>query len=262
MWFEVLMDDFKRALFISSKYKGVFIPIFLKLAMYLILVVVIGIGIVISIASGIFAGVSKEEALKVILRFLVPTGFFLILGYVIYMILWSLIEVGSINLYYAAIIDEKPGKEHFFKGIKTYLGKVLSGKLLIHFVVLIVSPIWLALFILYFILVGIPTAGWGVVFLAVGIGAFFASWTIAIVHDDLGPIDGIKASFRLAKNHFKPLFIIILAVSMVTQYAVNLFGPIGLLLGGWFIGGILRTYFKIVIYLTYLMYSSKKEIST
>lgn len=258
MWFDTLMDDLKRALIVANQYKGVFVPVFLKLAMHLIIGMIVVIGVITTITSGIFAGVNEVNAFEIALSFLVPIIVFLILGYIIYMVLWSLIEVGSINLYHAAINDEKPSKEHFFEGIKHYLGRVFGGKLLIHLVIMITAPVWMVLFVLFLILIGIPTAGWGAVFLSVAVGAFFASWTIAIVHDDLGVIDGIKASFRLAKNHFKTMFIIMLSISMVTQYAITLFGPIGIIIGGWFIGGVLSTYFKIAVYLTYMRYDNEE----
>lgn len=252
MWFDDLMNDFKQALAVTSQHKGVFVPILLKFVMHVIVGVLIVIGIFTTITSGVLASVNEADILDTVFSILTTASIFLIVSYLIYLVLWALIEVGSINLYRAAINDEKPSKDHFFEGIRTYLGKVFAGKLLIHFIFLVTSPIWMVLFVIYLIVIGIPTAGWGVLLLTVTIGAYFASWTIAIVHDDLDVVGGIIASFRLAKNHYKTLFLIMLSTTMITQYAITLLGPLGLVLGGWLIGGVLRTYFKIVIYLTYI----------
>ena len=259
MWFDLLMDDLKAALEISDKYHGVFVPVFLKLLMGLILGTFFVMGIGISVISGIFAEISEVGGFKVLLSFFTPLVLLIILGYIIYLILWALIEVGSINLYFAAMNDEKPTRAHFFNGIRKYLNKVFAGKLLIHFLVLVLSPLWLVMFVIYAIVIGIPTAGWGILFLAVAIGAYFATWTIAIVHDDLGVMAGIGASFRLARRHFKPMFIIILSLTMISNYAVWILGPVGFVFLGWLIGGIVKTFFRIGLYKTYLRYREERE---
>jgi len=173
----------------------------------------------------------------------------------LYVVLWGFIEVGSISLYRAALKDEKPTKAHFMDGIKSYFTKVLSGKLLIHLIILILSPILVLLFFIYFVVIGIPSAGWGLVFLSTTIGVLFATWTIAIVSDDYGAIEAIKKSFEFGKSNFKIMFITILSMTMISSYAMMLFGPLGFLLAGWFIGGVVSTYFRIIIYMTYLDHS-------
>jgi len=254
MWFDLLMDDCKASLELSHKYKGVFVPVFLKLILTMIMGTFVIISVITSVASGVFSGLHGSEGLGLFMQIIAPFGFFLIAGYILYLILWALIEVGSINLYRAALSDEKPSKIHFFSGIKDYLKKVAAGKMLIHFLCLILSPLLLAFFVLYAVIIGIPTAGWGVIFLTVGVSAYFATWTIAIVNDDLGILEGFGTSFKLAKRHFKPLFVIMLALTMISQYAAWLVGPLGFVFAGWFLGGIVKIYFRIVTYKTYLRY--------
>jgi len=258
MWFDSIMDDFKNALFIVNKHKGVFVPIFLRLIMHIVIGIILVVGTIITITSGIFAGISEAETFELIMRIAVPASLVILMSYIIYIVLWGLIEVGSINLFRAAINDETPTKNHFFIGIKKYLKHVFTGKLLIHFLMMITSPIWLLLYGLYFIFVGIPTGGWGLLFFAIVISSYFATWTIAIVHNDLGPIKAIKQSFSIARHHFKPLFLILLTTVMMTQYAIALFGPVGMILAGWFLGGVFRTYFNVVIYLTYIRFTDKE----
>jgi hypothetical protein len=253
MWFDSLMDDFKASLQLSSSYKGVFVPVFLKLLMFFAMGVFIAVGAGVVVLWGIFI---SEMSVAYVVRSII---FMMVLGYILFVVLWSLIEVGSINLYRVAISGEKPCKEHFFSGIRGYMKKVFAGKLLIHFLFLILSPIWIVLFLIYAFIIGIPTAGWGIVFLMIVVGMYFATWTIAIVHDDLGVGKGLGASFRLARSHFKPMFILVLTMYMVGQYAVSILGPVGFAVAGWFIGGVVKTYFRIILYKTYIRYGKTSD---
>ncbi len=259
MWFDNLMDDFKRSLLLINKFRGVFVPVFLRLAMHIIVGLVILAGVITTIASGVFSGLAEEEFVRVIFGILAPISITIVLTYIVYIVLWSLIEVGSISLYGAAIRDEKPNKEHFMHGVKKYLGKVFSGKLLLHFLAVVSTPIWFFIFLVYLIIVGIPTGGWGAIFLGAWIGALFLAWTTAIVHDDLGAIEGFKAGFRLARKHMKPLFLISLGSFFLVGYFSMILGPIAFFFAGWLFGGIVRTFFKVTVYLTYIRYSDSDQ---
>ncbi|SHI37961.1 hypothetical protein SAMN02745751_00187 [Dethiosulfatibacter aminovorans DSM 17477] len=259
MWFDFLMDDGKAVFELSRQYKGVFVPVFLKLIMTLIIGVYAVISIGITAISGALSGIGSARDIEVIISILAPMFIFLVFGYIIFMIFWALIEVGSINLYRAAINGEKPTREHFLTGIKRYMMRVFGGKLFIHFLVLILSPLLIIFFVIYAVILGIPTAGWAVVFLTVVIGAYFATWTIAIVNDDLGVFKGLGASFRLAKRHFKPMFILVLSMMMVVRYSSWILGPLAFVFLGWFLGGVVRTFFRIVLYKTYLRYEEKVQ---
>lgn len=258
MWFNDLMDDLKKAFLISTKYRQVFIPIFLKLAMNIVVALVIIVGGLASVFSGTFASIYGTEPVNVAISIITSMSMFLLVGYILYMILYSFIEVGSINLYRVAISGRKPEKSDFLDVIKSYIGKVISGKLLIHFIALILSPIIIILYLMYLILIGTLTGGWGLVFLGVIIDMYFAMWTIAIVNDDLGVKSAISKSFSFAKEHFNVMFILILSTHMIAQYSISVLGPLGILLLSWFIGGVIRTYFKITTYITYLRYESSQ----
>ncbi len=254
MWFDNLMDDLKETLFVSHKYQGVFFPVFLKLIMGLILGVFTVVSIFGTVFSGVFTSMNDFEASDIFLSIAGPIGLFLIIGYALFMLLWALIEVGSINLFGAALRDERPTKAVFMNGIKSYLGRVIGGELLIHFLCLVLSPLLIIVFAIYAVFIGIPTAGWGIVFLLAVINAYFASWTIALVHENMGVLDALGTSFRLARNHLKPIILLVISSTMISQYAVWLLGPLGYVFGGWFIGGLVRIFFNIAIYKTYLRY--------
>ncbi|MGB3366599.1 MAG: hypothetical protein WBA54_03845 [Acidaminobacteraceae bacterium] len=256
MWFNNLMDDLRKAFLVSNEYRGIFVPIFLKLAMNIVVGIVIVVGVITSIAAGSFAGIAGANPIEVAIGIIGPTALFILTGYVLYIVLYSLIEVGSINLYKVALSGQKPVKADFTDVIKSYIGKVISGKLLIHFLVVILSPIIIILYLIYVVLIGTLTGGWALILLSVIIDMYFATWTIAIVNDGLGVSSAIGKSFRFAKAHHKAMFILILSLVMVTQYAVTIFGPLGAVFLGWFIGGVLRTYFKMGVYITYLRYEN------
>lgn len=256
MWFNNLMDDLKKAFLVSDEYRGIFVPVFLKLAMNVVVGLVVFAGIITSIITGSFAGVKGAEPIEVALGIIAPSLLFLLIGYILYLILSSLIEVGSINLYRVALSGVKPNKSDFTDVIKSYIGKVISGKLLIHFLSLILLPVIIVLYLIYALLIGTLTGGWALIFLSVIINMYFATWTIAIVNDNLGATSSIKRSFKFAKVHFKTMFVLILSSLMIIQYCVTILGPFGAIFVGWFIGGVLRTYFKLATYITYLRYQN------
>lgn len=259
MWFDILMDDCKESLMVSDKYHGVYFPVFLKLIASLVMGIFLVISVIAIIAGGAMSGFEHMDGMEIAINIFKSLGFLGVISYILYLIIWGLIEVGTINMISAAFNDEKPTKAIFLEGIKTYLRKVISGKLLIHFVVMILSPVLFIAFILYAVIIGIPTAGYGVVFLFIAIGAYFATWTIAIVEDEMDVTEGLGASFRLARNHFKPLFVIVLSASLISQYVIWLFGPLGAVLAGWFLGGVINLYFKMVTYRTYIRYSEEYD---
>lgn len=258
MWFDKLMDNCKKSLETSINFKHVFIPIFLKLILTLIIGAIVFISIIIVISTGVISGISDFTGSALTLSILLPIVAFLLFAYLTYIIIWSAIEVGSIQIYKVAINGQKPTKDIFFNAMKSYVTKLITGNLLIHFIALITSPILLIVYLLYVVLIGIPSAGWGLLFLTVVISTLFATWTIAIVNDELGAVDAIKKSFTIGIKHFKTIFLIMLSITMVSNYVITLFGPLGSIIGGWFIGGVVVTYFKIVLYLTYLDINTNK----
>ena len=110
MWFNNLMDDLRSAFLVSNEYRGVFVPIFLKLAMNIVVGIVIIVGVIASIAAGSFAGIAGAEPIEVAIGIIGPSALFVITGYILYVVLYSLIEVGSINVYKVALSGIKPVK--------------------------------------------------------------------------------------------------------------------------------------------------------
>ena len=261
MWFNNLMDDLKKAFLVSNEYRGVFVPVFLKLAMNIIVGILIVVGIITSMVSGAFAGADGASPIEVATKIIGPALFYIGFAYLIYIILASLIEVGSINIYKVAIDGRRPEKSDFTGVIKNYIARVISGKLLIHFLVLILLPIIIVVYVIYMILIGIITSGWGLIALSVIIDMYFAVWTIAIVNDDMTVIKSLKHSFRFARRNFKTMFVLLLSSFMIIQYTVTILGPFGAFFVGWFIGGVLRTFFKIATYITYLRYNEVQSDS-
>lgn len=254
MWFDSLIEDLKEAFSIAYEKRGIFIPILLKLGVQIILGLILVAGVIITILSGVFTGVSDAEPLDILLSVALPGTLLLGILYVLYLVFWACLEVGSLSLYQGAIQQLPLTKDMFFNGIRHYMVRVASGKLLLHFILLVLSPLLLVVYLLSFILIGTLTAGWGILFINNSIACLLATWTIAIVNDNQAITEGFKISFRMAKKHFKPLFMLLFSSAMVGQYAIHLLGPVGLLLAGWLVGGIVATYFKVTLYLTYLRY--------
>lgn len=251
MWFDEIMDDCKQALITCNKYKSVMVPIFIKLA----LTFVIGAYVFISFIAGI---IKHEYILQYMFddssAFMEVLPTILINGAVIYLLAligFTLLDVGSINLFKVALSDNKPRYKDFTEGIKNYFVKVLLGKLFIHVLLVLTSPVLLALYLLYALLVGTLTAGWGILFLGVFIAVYLGTWISIVVIEGDAPFTAIGKSIRLGRRYFKGLFVVLLASTLISTYSVALIGPFAAVVGGWFIAGLVATYFNMVVMLIY-----------
>jgi hypothetical protein len=256
MWFDEIMEDCKNALRITNNNKGIFVPIFIKLGLSILLFATtfaFVIGYIVRIANFSFRDISDLQILFRELPIVLAIG---IIIYFLYLLGSSIIEVGAINLLKMAVAGNKLKSSHFFEGIKNYFLKVLGGKLIILLIVLVLSPVIIGLYLLYTVLIGTLTAGWGITFLSAFITVYFTSWTTAVVVDNLSPIKAIGISIKLGKKYFWGLFTIILSSILISRYIAVVFGPLVALLGGWFIAGVILTYFKLVVL---MVYNRKRE---
>jgi hypothetical protein len=217
MWFDEIMEDCKQALFTANKYKGIFIPIFLKLAYPLAL----GISILIITIGGVarYRYLLNDVFTDTwVLRELLPS--ILLVGLIFYVLIligYSMIDVGSLHMFKMALSDVKPTFRDFREGIKNYLMKVILGKLFLHALILIASPLLVLLYLLYALLVGTLTAGWGILFLVVFISVFLGTWISIIVLEGSSPLKAMGKSITLGRRYFKGLFVILLAASLIGQ---------------------------------------------
>ncbi len=253
MWFENLMDDFKSSLQSAFDNQGIFIPIFLKL----------GVGILMAayfvyflikwiVGSSYFLSAPYRLFPELIWRTFKGAAVPIIVAYILFGLLYAVIEVGQINLLSALMRGQKPTMQVFKEGIGHYFGKVFGGRLFIHLLALILSPILLILGVIYALTVGILSGGWAIVLLTVTIQALFASWTIALVHHDLGFFEALGMSFKLARYQYKTVALIVWSSAVLQAYAIGIFGPVGIFFAGWFIGGVISIYMKLVLYKAYV----------
>lgn len=251
MWFDEIMDDCKQALITANKHKGVFIPIFFKLA----LTIALGIYVFVTFIAGI---IKHEYILQYIftdyyaLMELLPTV--ITNGIIIYLLVligFSILDVGSINMFKSALNDEKPRFKDFKEGVKQYFFKVVLGKLFMHLLIVVSLPLTVVLYLIYALLVGTLTAGWGMLFLSVFISIYLGTWITIIVIEGYSPLKAIGKSIKLGAKYFKGLFIILLASTLLSSYSTIIFGFLVAILAGWFIVGIVATYFKLVVILIY-----------
>ena len=258
MWFDEIMDDCKQALITANKHKNVFIPIFLKL--------VISAAIFIYIFVSFIAGIIKHEYVfesmlynpSVILG-LLPT--LITNGIIIYLLVlvgFSILDVGSINMFKAALNNQIPKFKDFTEGVKNYFFKVILGKLFIHLLIIITLPVTAFLYIIYALIVDTLTAGLGMLFLSIFLSVFLGTWVTIIVIEGYSPLKAIGKSIKLGAKYFKGLFIVLLASTLVSSYSTFVFGFLAAVLGGWFIAGVVATYFKLVVMLVY--YRNKESL--
>lgn len=258
MWFDEIMDDCKQALVTANKHKGIFIPIFVNLAYAILIVVFVFTGMLSLLAKYQYV---IEYMFSDYYAFMEVLPALLISGLILYLIILfgsSIIEVGSINMFKAALNDTKPRFSHFIEGIKKYLLKAVLGKISIQLIILLLSPILIVLFLLYSVIVGTLTGGWAILFLSAAISAFLGSWVSIIIIDEASTFKAIGKSIKLGRKYFKGLFVIMLATMLIASYFVSIFGIIAAIIAGWFISGIVNTCFKLVLMLIY--YRNKENI--
>lgn len=251
MWFDEIMDDCKQALQIASKHKGIFVPLLVKGGIYVLTFIVLFITAVGLLVQYIGDFESIRAGLQDSWMLLVPAVLGAVTLYLFLTAIGTVIEVGSINLYKLAIDGIQPKIAYFFEGIRKYFFRVFGVTLLIHGIVLILLPLLLALAMVYAITIGILTAGWGFVLIAVLAGIYFNLWIIAVVVDDMRPLEAITTSIKIGRKYFWGMFILTLSGLMVGDYLVSAFGTLVTLTVGWFIGGVVVTYFKLVFVLVY-----------
>jgi hypothetical protein len=258
MWFDEIMDDSKQALVTANKYKSVFIPIFFKLALYA--------AIFIYVFTSTIANLIKYEyvldyiftdpsAIMELLPTLITNGLVI---YLLVLVGFSILDVGSINMLKVALNDQKPRFKDFTEGVKNYFFKVLLGKLFMHLIIIVTLPLTALLYIIYALIVGTLTAGWGMIFLSVFISIYLGTWITIIVIEGYSPLKAIGKSIKLGAKYFKGLFIVLLAAALLGSYSTSIFGVLAAVMAGWFITGLVATYFKLVVMLVY--YRNKENL--
>lgn len=251
MWFDEIMDDCKQALITANKFKTIFIPIFLKLGLSIALFGYIFVSFIASIIKNSYVFEYMYTDPSVLLE-LFPA--LIINGIVIYLLVlvgFSMLDVGSINMFKVALNDQKPKYKDFTEGIKKYFFKVILGKLFMHLLIIITLPVTAVLYIIYAIIAGTLTAGWGLLFLGVFVSIYLGTWVAIIVIEGYSPLKAIGKSIKLGAKYFKGLFIVLLASTLIGSYSTVIFGVLAAVLAGWLITGVVATYFNLVVMLVY-----------
>jgi hypothetical protein len=250
MWFDEVMDDCKQALVTAVKHRGIFVPVFVKLGLtvaFVIYCIIAAVAVIVRFSDMTDSAMFWTEFLRRL-----PFISIMVLVTVLLLMLGSaFMAAGSFNLYKAAATDTKPNSSDFFTGVKKYFGKMFLGMLFLDLLFLILSPIILVLYLLFALIVGTLTAGWGLSFLSAWILIYLGTWRAIVVLEDKGPLSAIKASIRFGSSCFWGLFIIMFSFVVLLKYAVVAFGILPAILAGWFISGVVSTYFNLLILSTY-----------
>ena len=260
MWFDKIMEDCKEALILSKENKGIFIPVFIKFGISIFSAIVIFLIFFVSMFGILHSNYDAYDAPELFMKMIPFIVAFILIFTLAFSVINSLLEAGSINLYKAAAQGTKPSTKIFLEGIKTYFLKMFGGSIFLGVVTLVLSPLIFALFILYTVIIGVLTAGWGMTFLSTIILVFLLTWPIIVVLDNVSPIQAIGKSLKFGKKNFWPLFIVLLGYVVLNRYLVTSFGILVTAFGGWFLSGVLSTYFKVVVLLFYKR-ESKSEVN-
>lgn len=251
MWFDEIMDDCKQALIAANKFKTIFIPIFVKLALSIVIFGYIFVSFIAVMIRNSYLFEYMFTDPSVIMELfpaLITNG---IIIYLLVLVGFSILDVGSKNMFKVALNNQKPKYKDFTDGIKSYFFKVLLGKLFMHLLIILTLPFTALLYIIYALLVGTLTAGVGLLFLSVFVSIFLGTWVPIIVIEGYSPLKAIGKSIKLGTKYFKGLFIVLLASVLVSSYSVSIFGLLAAVLAGGFIAGVVTTYFSLVIMLVY-----------
>ncbi len=251
MWFDEIMDDCKLALRVANKNKGVFIPIFISAAIYILLFITFILSASMFFISNIESMENLLDNTENLLAFIIPAGLIVLGLYLFLIAVWTMLEVGSVNLYKYAVEGIPLKIDYFFEGIKKYFFRVFTVAFILNSLLLLLSPLILLIFVSYTVTIGILTAGWGVLIISVVIGTFMNLWVIALVTDNLGGFKALTASVRIGKKYFLGLFTLTLSSMLISQYFSGAFGTLIALIAGWFLSSVIITYFKLVFVLVY-----------
>lgn len=276
MWFDDLMDDFKKSMQVSIYYKGIFTPVLLKLAVFIIASVYIFANFLwiitkllknfMQLDTNIYNNTrsmdpffSMTDIFSSNLNFNIPR--FLLMIFILYLLLLlcnSLIEAGTNNICKLSLYGINPSYNGFIEGIKKYFVKIIEGKVILNIIFLLLSPLLIFLYIVFTLTLGILTSGYALVFLSALILTFFGFWPIIVVIDEISPIKAIKLNFKLSKKYFLLVFLSMLSYFLISNYLVTAFGPLVAIFTGWLISGVVSIFFKIIMMSIY--FRKKAEI--
>lgn len=247
--FEYLMDDMKEALILSKNNKKLFAPALIANFAFIGVMMIIGVITFIILMTSI-STISESSTSGNTSRIIFITLAVLIL-FAFISIFFLVVELGIIR-YCIALIDQEPlSAKLFFSGIKTYLIPVFFTNIALTIIYIIGFIILLIPILLYYILIGIPTGGYGLIFLSAAFNSLLGFWTIILMNNKGTCFKSILQNIKFGKQHFKLMTLIFFLQTLFTASLPALFGLILGNLGILFFVLVVSTYFNLVILLTY-----------
>lgn len=240
-WFDTFMDNCKNALMLSTKKSKIFLP-------YIIYLFIQGAVIIFSVAFAFAMGISfiGHGFEEIIMKAGTMIIFLLLIVGIGLPIMYCMVEAGTLAMIKKLLETGNTVKQDFFDGLKKYWFRYLVG----------ISIVWLC-YLAIFIVALIPTLlaelltlGYGTILCMTIVNVFFGIWSVIMVAEDIGGVKAVKRGIEFGKKNFWLMFLLIIASTLISKYAVGLVSIIPLLgfLATPFVGAVVGIYFKIVMF--------------
>lgn len=251
--FEYIMDDMKSSLKLSFENKQLFYPAIAANIAFMVVGIIAIILIFVGIFSFIFtvSASTFETAGTNILGMSLFLFVLTVIAIVVTSLIFLVIEIGSIQLI-INVLDGKPvTKAAFFEGVKTYVVKIFFTNIALSFIYILGFIILLAPLIIYTVVVGVLTFGYGMLLLTLVFQSLLGYWVLILMNDGGGCFESIGKNIRFGRAHLKPLLFIffiynLFAANFVYQSGLSATGIIVV-----FVTTSVGIYFKMVLIKTY-----------
>lgn len=247
--FDALMDDMKKALIISGQYKSLFLPaliinillfVFIVIAIFSIIAMAISIGVV--SANGGFQG-----NIGTIIGMVV----FILIVIVFFTLLTLAVDLGINSLVINAADGIAPSPKNFFKGIKENIVPVFFAGIGLNIIIFFAFILLIVPLILYFVIAGILTGGWGITLFSCTFQGLLGYWTLIKMQDHRGSFESVGVSIKFGRKYYWLIVLMVYLQVSFAAYFPALLGIIGAAFASLFISYAMLIYFKLVYLLTY-----------
>lgn len=244
--FELIMDDLRDTLILTNDNKKVFLPAMIGTLISIVVLIVLALILMFVAISSVIISIAAANPLGILF-----SGITALLFVLVAILISIFLEVGTIALVKGVLNGEPFSMKLFMNGIKAFflrasLTCIGFGIVLFFALLILILPI-----ILYMIIVGILSGGWGILLMSCFFSSLLGYWLIIMIERDMSGFGSIKENLSFGFKHLKPMIFIFYLQAMLAANLITAFGPLVTFICSIFVTAIVNTYFKFVILKTY-----------
>lgn len=246
MWFDELMDSCKRALALITANIWIVLPYVLHTLALVITFAALALVVFLLILGAAGLSAYFQDWLLMIPAALVTA----VIVVLVVSAVNACIEAGSVRLFAAVAAGERPSAPIFWAGVRSHFMSMWGLMLLLSLAAIVLSPVLIVVLALI-VMVGGLSAGWGFLIFPVMLTVYLGAWTVALVLDNLGGLQALKAGVSFVNRYFWGLVILGLAATLLGPTLSGVMGPLVAMLAGWIIAAFVRSWSTMAIILIY-----------